>query len=63
MKKILFLVLILIVGILWGGAKFHPEVKEYDFGKIFEKDGKVSYDFIFKNTGDSPLKLIDVHAG
>jgi hypothetical protein len=48
---------------MWSGAEFTPEVREYDFGNIYERDGKVVYDFVFENTGDAPLILIDVHAG
>ena len=36
------------------------EKSEYDFGNIKEKEGSVEYVFIFSNTGDKPLKLIDV---
>jgi hypothetical protein len=39
--------------------KFEKEV--YDFGKIKTGD-KVTYDFKFKNTGKSPLIIIDAVA-
>lgn len=32
--------------------------KSHDFGNIREADGKVSYDFVFKNTGDESLVII-----
>lgn len=64
MQRITALLLVALIFIsLWGVAEFRPETREYDFGEIFEKDGKVSYDFTFSNTGDEPLLLIDVHAG
>ncbi len=33
---------------------------EHNFGNIKEDEGSVEYDFIFSNTGDKPLQLIDV---
>ncbi|NQV18134.1 MAG: DUF1573 domain-containing protein [Armatimonadetes bacterium] len=33
---------------------------EHNFGNIKEEEVSVEYDFIFSNTGDKPLKLIDV---
>lgn len=35
-------------------------VKEYDFGKIKESEGKVSHVFEIKNTGNAPLVLTRV---
>ena len=47
---------------IFAEAQFAPALREYDFGKIYEKDGAVKYNFEFTNTGDEPLLLIDVHA-
>lgn len=38
------------------------EEKVHDFGKIQEDGGKVSYNFIFKNEGNSPLVISRVQA-
>lgn len=64
MRKELLVVFILILGVLFlhGEAEFSAEQRSFDFGEIYEKDGKVSHKFIFRNTGDEPLIIIDVHA-
>lgn len=36
---------------------------KYNFGTIHEKNGKVSHDFRFKNTGDQPLTVKNVITG
>jgi len=59
---ILIIILLVISMILWGVGEFTPREKQFDFGKVYERDGKVRHKFIFTNTGDEPLKLIDVHA-
>lgn len=38
------------------------ETLEYDFGKIKEKGGSVSFTFNFKNTGTTPIAIDGVHA-
>ena len=38
------------------------DVKEHDFGKILEKDGKVTYVFNFTNKGNAPLVVNKVQA-
>lgn len=64
MKKVLICIVLCVLAVsAWSEAEFRPEVKEYDFGEILEKDGMVTYDFVFRNAGDEPLLLIDVHAG
>jgi len=63
MRRLILLVLILMsVVFIFAEAQFAPALREYDFGKIYEKDGAVKYNFEFTNTGDEPLLLIDVHA-
>ena len=32
-------------------------VKEHDFGSVWEKGRKVSYDYVFTNTGSAPLVI------
>ena len=63
MRNLLLVLFLLSVVFLFGVAKFIPETLEYDFGEIYEKDGAVKYNFVFTNTGDELLLLIDVHAG
>ena len=43
-------------------AVINFEVKTHDFGKILEKDGKVTYVFSFTNKGDAPLVINRVQA-
>jgi hypothetical protein len=62
LKILLVLSILFYCLILCGVAEFTPDLLEYDFGEIYEKDGEVEYRFEFSNTGDEPLKLIDVHA-
>ncbi len=35
----------------------------YDFGEIYEKDGRVSHTFIFTNTGKEPVIINGIHSG
>ena len=62
MKIFTLLIVLLSVFCLYGGAELSPDHRSFDFGEIFEKDGKVEHTFNFKNTGDEPLLIIDVHA-
>lgn len=41
---------------------FVPDSKVHDFGVIKEKDGKVSHQFVLRNTGKSPVVISDVTA-
>ncbi|MCR9012858.1 DUF1573 domain-containing protein [Gabonibacter chumensis] len=43
-------------------AKIAFDSKEHNFGRIQEKGGKVSFEFTFKNEGDSPLIIRHVEA-
>ena len=64
MKKIALLSLILLMGMYTFAES--PVIKfeqtTYDFGKIKETDGKATYIFKFKNTGDAPLVISRVNA-
>ena len=70
MKKvgfILFLVLMLNVPVMAfaadntkGEIKFEQTI--YDFGNIKEDGGKVSHEFVFKNEGTEPLKILEARA-
>jgi Protein of unknown function (DUF1573) len=62
MRNFILVVLLLSGVILFGVARFTPELRVYDFGEIYEKAGEVEFNFSFSNTGDEPLLLIDVHA-
>jgi hypothetical protein len=39
------------------------EEKVFDFGKILEKNGKVSHSFTFKNTGREPVVIDEIVSG
>ena len=52
--------------LLWTTFLFgQPEIKfdttVFDFGKVFEKDGRISCDFEFTNTGTEDLNIMQVH--
>ncbi|NDV60181.1 DUF1573 domain-containing protein [Bacteroides sp. 519] len=61
MKKILFLVVVLTLGINYTFAQSGPEIKfettTHDFGTFSENDPVVSYEFVFTNIGDAPLVI------
>ena len=59
-KNNIFILLILAFSFLNSESFIHFEKSIYDFGDIQEEEGSVEYDFIFSNTGNIPLKLIDV---
>lgn len=44
------------------GAVITFEEKTHDFGTIKEADGPVSCEFLFTNTGNEPLVIINVNA-
>ncbi len=64
MKKINLLLLGLIVNLCAFSQKpvINFETKSYDFGKIYEQDGKADYTFTFTNKGNSPLVVSRVQA-
>ena len=73
MKRLIILLIIAITGMAAvttayaAGDKKQPSIsvdrKSHDFGTIKESDGKVTYEFSFTNTGDSPLVILNAAAG
>ncbi len=64
MKRIIFSFLTLLPLLVFGQkAKIDFQETSHHFGTIAEGNGKVSYDFRFKNTGKAPLILTNVRAG
>lgn len=64
MKKIFFLLLVVIPLIAFSQKpKIEFENTSHNFGTINEKGGSATCDFIFKNTGTTPLILTNVSAG
>lgn len=65
MKNILFSILLLLPIFAFSQArtaKISFQKTEHDFGTIKEADGKVSYEFVFTNTGVAPLIITNVDA-
>ncbi len=68
MKKIFGILLMILVVAMGAEAKKKsaPAIKfveeSYNFGTIPETKGTVSHEFIFENTGDAPLVIIDATA-
>lgn len=64
MKKIIFLLVAFMPYLAFGQkAKIEFEKTSHNFGTISENGGKVTYNFVFKNTGNTPLILTNVRAG
>ena len=62
-KSFLFLLLIIgLAGISKSQQITFTEVSHY-FGEFDERDGSMSYDFHFSNTGDKPLLIKQVITG
>lgn len=58
MKRLfLTLTLMLATALSWAAAQLTFDKSTHDFGTILEKDGDVSVEFKFKNTGDAPLLI------
>jgi hypothetical protein len=60
MKKVLFILSVLMVGLncnAKGGATINFQTKTHDFGQISENDQTASYNFTFTNSGDAPLVI------
>lgn len=63
MKKILIAVLFFTIPLfVISQAVITFEKKTHDFGTIKEEDGRVNYDFVFKNEGNVPLVISNVKA-
>ena len=64
MKKcsLLFICLVFSLVAMSQKSVIKFDVKEHDFGKILEKDGKVTYVFNFTNKGNAPLVVNKVQA-
>ena len=61
MKRVILMLFFLLPLFLFGQrAKIEFETTMHNFGNISESGGMVSYDFVFKNTGNSPLILTEV---
>ncbi len=64
MKKIVFLLLVVIPFMVFGQkSQIKFEASSHSFGTISETGGKAVHDFLFKNTGDAPLIITNVRAG
>lgn len=61
-KWIILILITLLFCYLSSEPILTPDHRSFDFGEIYEKDGKVSHKFEFENTGDEALVIIDVHA-
>ena len=59
MKKILFLMTLLVMGVSFAFAQTNADIKfdktTHDFGKFSENSPVVSCTFTFTNIGDAPL--------
>ena len=64
MKKcsLLFICLVFSLVAMSQKSVIKFDVKEHDFGKILEKDGKVTHVFNFTNKGNAPLVVNKVQA-
>lgn len=69
MKKSSIILIILLASLqswLYGQETTSPlsfDERVFDFGKILEKNGKVSHTFFFKNTGKTPVIINDITSG
>lgn len=64
MKGLVFIALALLPFGAWAQKPvIEFETTSHNFGTIGERGGKVAYDFVFRNTGDSPLLIRRVQAG
>ena len=61
MKKILFLMTLLVMGVSFAFAQTNADIKfdktTHDFGKFSENSPVVSCTFTFTNIGDAPLVI------
>ena len=67
MKKILFLMTLLVMGVSFAFAQTNAEIKfdktTHDFGKFSENSPVVSCTFTFTNIGDAPLRSEERRVG
>ena len=61
MKKVLFLMTLLVMGVSFAFAQTNADIKfdktTHDFGKFSENSPVVSCTFTFTNIGDAPLGI------
>ena len=61
MKKVLFLMTLLVMGVSFAFAQTNADIKfdktTHDFGKFSENSPVVSCTFTFTNIGDAPLVI------
>jgi hypothetical protein len=66
MKRVSFIVSLLIVGVTCFGQIAETKIKmattEHDFGKFKEEAGRQTFDFVITNTGNQPLVIQNVVA-
>jgi hypothetical protein len=66
MRKIIFLCLAILFALKIGAQQpsktFVADTRVYDFGKILEKNGKVTHTFHFTNRGKQPVVINDITA-
>lgn len=64
-KKLLWLFCIVVLSYVTAAAAGKAEITFekplYDFGRVDEKGGEVSHDFLFTNTGDEPLVIYEIN--
>jgi len=61
MKNLLFIFLFLLSGAaIYAQPNLQVLTREHDFGTIKQEGGKVTYDFIVTNAGDSALVIVNV---
>lgn len=61
-KILMFIAIAVPIAVMAQKPAINFEVKTYDFGKINEGDGKVSFTFNFTNSGKTPLVINRVQA-
>lgn len=64
MKNLFFVLFLLITGSITAQELKTLTFEEpvHDFGSIKEVDGPAEFDFVFKNTGTEPIKILNVRA-
>ena len=62
MKNLIILVFVTATINSLGQGVIGFEKTTHDFGEVAEEDGPIKYQFIFKNTGDQPVKITGVKA-